>query len=78
MCETKTILVSLSLILPVAASFCINQAHTVNRVAHHSGIKSQSPGENQYKKFCLNGGDGYYLVDGCIVGCNYSWLYGAK
>ena len=38
MCETKTVLVSISLIIPVAASFRINQAHTENKVGHHSEI----------------------------------------
>ena len=55
MCETKPVVVSLSLISPV--SFCIYQAHTENKVGRLSKIKSQGPCENEYKKFCLNGGD---------------------
>ena len=78
MCETKAALVSLSLILLVPISFCICQAHTENKVGHHSGIKSQGPCENEYKKFCLNRGECYYLVDGDIVGCNCTLLYGGK
>ena len=78
MFETKAVVISISKILLVAASFCIYQAQTENELGHHSEIKSQGPGENEYKKYCLNGGKGYYLVDEDIVGCNYNWLYGAK
>ena len=70
MCETKTVLVSLSLILLVAASFCIYQAHAENEVGHHGKIKIQGPCENEYKKYCFNGGECYYLVDEYIEGCN--------
>ena len=68
MCEIKAVVVSISIILLVAASFCIYQAQTENKVGHHSKIKSQGPCENDYKKFCLNGGECYYLVDEDIVG----------
>ena len=78
MCETKAVVVSISLILLVAASFCIYQAYTENKVGHHSKIKSQVHRENEYKKYCLNGGECYYLVDEDIVGCNCTWLYGGK
>ena len=78
MCETKAVIVSISLILLVVASFCIYQAQTQNKVGHHSKIKSESPCENEYKKYCLNGGECYYLVDEYIVGCNCTLLYGGK
>ena len=78
MCETKAVVVSISLILLVAASFCIYQAHTEKKVGHQSKIKSQGPCENEYKKYCLNGGECYYLVDEDILGCNCTWLYGGK
>ena len=78
MCETKAVVVSISLILLVAASFCINQAHTENKVGHHSKIKSQGPYENEYKKYCLNGGECYHLVEEDIVDCYCTWLYGGK
>ena len=74
--ETEAVVASISLILLVAASFCIYQAHTENKVGHHS--KSQGVCENEYKKSCLNGGECYYLVDEDIVGCNITWLYGGK
>ena len=70
MCEIKAVVVSISIILLVAASFCIYQAQTEIKVGHHSKIKSQGPCENEYKKFCLSGGECYYLVDDDIVGCN--------
>ena len=78
MLETKAVVVSISLFLLVAASFSIFQAQTENKVGHHSKIKSQSPCENEYKKYCLNGGKCSYLVDEDIVGCNCTWLYGGK
>ena len=47
MCEIEAVVVPISLILLVAARFCIYQAHTVNKVGHHSKIKSQDPCENE-------------------------------
>ena len=78
MYKTKAVVVSMSIILLVAASFCIKQAHTENKVGHHSKINSKGPCENEYKKYCLNGGECYYLVDEDIVGYNCAWLYGGK
>ena len=78
MCEIKAVVVSISINLLVAASLCIYQAQTENKVGHHSEIKSQGPCENEYKKYCLNDGECYYLVDEDIVGCNCTWLYGGK
>ena len=78
MFETKADVLSISLILLVAASFCLYQAQTENKVGHHSKIKSQGPCENQYKKYCLNGGKCYYLDDDDSVGCHCIWLYGRK
>ena len=53
--EAKAFVASISLLLLVAASFCIFEAHTEIKVGHHSKIKSQSPCKNEYKKYCLNG-----------------------
>ena len=78
MFETKAVVVSISLILIVAANFCIYQAQTENKVGHHSKIKSQGPCENEYKKYCLDGGKCCYLVDEDIVGCNCASLYEGK
>ena len=78
MCETKAVIASMSLILLVAASFGLYEAHTENKVGHHSKIKKQCPCENEYRKYCLNGGECYYLVDEDFVGCNCTWLYGGK
>ena len=69
MCETKAVVVSIPLILLVAASFYIYQAHTENEVGHHSRIKSQGP---------LNASECYYLVDEDIVGGDCTWLCGGK
>ena len=78
MCETKAVVVSISLILLVPASFCIYQPHTENKVGQHREITSESPCDKEYKKFCLNGGECFYLVDEDIMGCNCTWLYGGK
>ena len=78
MFETKAVVLSISLIVLVAASFCIYQAQAEIKVGHHSKIKSQGPCKNQYKKFCLNGCKCFYLVDEDIVGCKCTWLYGGK
>ena len=78
MCGTKAVAVSISLILLVAASFSIYQPHTENKVGQHREIKSESPCEKEYKKYCMNGGECYYLVDEDSVACNCTWLYGGK
>ena len=78
MCETETFVLSISLFLLVAASFCIYQAQTENKVGNYSEIKSESPCIKEYKKYCLNGGECYYLVDEDNVACNCRWLYGGK
>ena len=78
MCETKAVAVSISIILLVAARFCIYQAHTEYKVGHQSKIKNQGPCVNEYKKYCLNGGECCYLVDEDIVGRNCTWLYRGK
>ena len=49
MCETKGVVVSISLFLLVAASFCIYQVHTEKKVGQHKEIKSESPCEKGYK-----------------------------
>ena len=72
MCEIKTVLGVAALLL-LATGFCIYQVNP--KVEHHREIKSESPREKEYKKYCLNGGDCYYLVDGDIVACNCTRLY---
>ena len=78
MCETKAVLVWISILFLVAAILCIYQAQIENKVGHQGQIKSESPCEKEYKKYCLNGGECYYLVDEKIVGCNCTWIYGGK
>ena len=69
MCEIKTVLIVTPLLL-AATGFCIYQVNSENKVGHHSEIKTESPCEKEYKKYCLDGGECYYLVDENIVGCN--------
>ena len=78
MFETKTPLVWLSIILLLPATSGIYQTHTENKVGHHSEIKNQRPCEKGHKKFCLYGGECYYLADEGIVGCKRSWWFGGK
>ena len=69
MCKIKTILTVAALLL-AATGFCIYQVISEKKVGHHSEIKSESPCEKEYKKYCLNDGKCYYLEDEDIVGCN--------
>ena len=75
MCEIKPVLIVAALLL-AATSFCIYQVN--RKVGHQSEIKSQSPCEKEYKKYCLIGGECLYLDDEDIVGCNCTWLNGGK
>ena len=61
MCETKTVIILAALLL-ATTGFRINQVNSVKKVGHHSEIKSESPYEKEYKKYCLNGAERYYLV----------------
>ena len=47
MCEMKTDLVSVCLILPVAASFCMYWDYPEKNVGQYSEIKTQNPCENE-------------------------------
>ena len=75
MCDIKSVLIVAVLLLAVTG-FCTYQVKP--KVGHHSEIKRESPCEKEYKKFCLNGGECYYLDDEDIVACNCTWLYGRK
>ena len=77
MCETQIILIVAALLL-TATGLCINQVKTEKKVGHYSEIKSEGPCEKEYKKFCLNGSECFYLVDEGIVACNCTWMYGGK
>ena len=62
--------------LLVAACFCIYQAHTEKKreAIAKSNIKVVAK-MSEYQRYCLNGGESYYLVDEDIFGCKGSWLY---
>ena len=77
MCDIKTVIIVAAVVL-AATGFCIYQAQTEKKVELHSEIKSEGPCEKEYKKYCLNGGECYYLVDQAILACNCTWLYGGK
>ena len=78
MCDLETVLVSICLILLSTASFCIHRVFPGKKIGHHSKIGGQAPFGNEYTKYCLNGGECYYLIDEDIAGCNCTWLYGGK
>ena len=75
MCEIKTVSI-VAVLLLAAAGFYTYQVNP--KVEQDSEIKSESPCENEYKKYCMNGGECYYLADEDIVGCNCTWLYGGE
>ena len=75
MCEIKTVSIVVVLLV-VAAGFYTYQVNP--KVGHHREIKSESPCEEEYKKYCVNRGECYDLVDEDIVACNCTWLYGGK
>ena len=75
MCEVKRVL-NVAALQSAATGFCTYQASP--KVGHYSKIKSECPCEKEYEKYCMNGGECYYLVDEDIVACNCTWLYGGK
>ena len=77
MCEMKTVLI-VAVFLLAAAGFYTHQVNSEMKVGQHSEIKSENPCEKGYKKYCLNGGDCYYVVYEVSVACNCTWLYGRK
>ena len=77
MCEIKTVIIVAAFLLAVTG-FCIYQEKSEKKVEHHSEIQSESPCEKEYKKYCLNGGECFYLVDEDFAACNCTWMYGGK
>ena len=77
MCEIETVL-NVAVLLLATTGFCIYQIISETKVGHPSEIKTESPCGKQLKKYCLNGGECYYLVGEDIVGCNCTWLYGGQ
>ena len=75
MCEIKAVSI-VAVLLLAAGGFYTYQINSKTKVEQHSEIKRESPGENEYKKYSMNGGECYYLADEDIVGCNCTWLYG--
>ena len=69
MCQTETVSTVVALLL-AANGCCIYQVISEKKVGHLIEIKSESPSKKEYKKYCLNGGECYYLVDEDIVSCN--------
>ena len=53
----KTVLVSVCLIVLVTASFCKYWVYPEKIVGQYSEIRVQNPFENEYNKYCLNGGE---------------------
>ena len=75
MCEIKTVILVAVLLLAAAGFYTY---HANPKVGQHREIKSGSPCEKEYKNYCMNGGECYYLVDEDIVACNCTWFYGGK
>ena len=64
MCESKTVIIDAALLL-AATGFCIYQVKP--KVGHHSEIKSEGFCQKEYKKYCMKGGESFYLVNEDIV-----------
>ena len=77
MCEVKTATI-VAVLLLVAAGFYTYQVNSETKVGQHGEIKSENPSKKEYKKYCMNGGECYYLVDEDTVACNCTWFYGRK
>ncbi len=75
MCEIKTVLI-VAVLLIAAAGFYTCQVNP--KVEQHSEIKSESPCEKEYKKYCMNGVECFFLVDEDIAACNCTRMYGGK
>ena len=73
MCEIKTVTTFAALLL-AATGFCIYQVNSESKLGHHSKVKCESLCEKKYKKYCLNGGEFYYLVDEDIAACKCTWM----
>ena len=77
MCEIKTVSI-VAVLLLVAAGFYTYQVNSETKVGQHREIKSESPCGKEYKEYCMNGGECYYIVDEDFVACNCILLYGGK
>ena len=77
MCEIKTVSI-VAVLLLAAAGFYTYKVNSETKVGQNSDIKSDSPCENEYKKYFMNRGECYYLADEEIVGCNCTWLFWRK
>ena len=73
--EIKTVIIAAASLL-AATGFCVYQVNP--KVGQDSEIKSEGPCEKEYKKYCMNGGESFYLVDEGIAACNCTWMYGGK
>ena len=78
MFEMKTVVVFVCLILLGTASFCTYWVYPEKKMGQPSEIKIQNLCENEQKKFCLNGGECYFLTDEFIAGCNCTCFCGRK
>ena len=77
MCEIKTVLIVAVLLLAAAGSYTY-QVNSEAKVGQHSEIKSKSPCEKDFKKYCMNRRECTYPVDEDIVACNCTRLCGGK
>ena len=77
MWEIISVIIVAALLLAVTG-FLISLVNSEKKVGNHSEIKSESPCEKEYKKYCLNGGESSYLDDEDIVACNHKWLFEGK
>ena len=75
MCEMKFVLIVAVLVLAAA---CFYTCQVKPKVEKHREIKKEAPCEKEYKKYCMNGGECFHLVDEGFVACNCTWMYGGN
>ena len=73
MCENK-ILLLVAAILLTASGFCKYQVNSENKLTHHCEFKSERPCDKEERKYCLNGGECYYLISESSMGCKCTWF----
>ena len=62
MCEIKTVSI-VAVLLLIAADFYTYQVNSETKMGQYREIEIESPCQKEYKKYCLNGCECYYLVD---------------
>ena len=75
MCDIKFFLMPVCLILLVTASICTYRVFPdKKKLRQYSEVNKQIPSEIEYKDYCLNSGECYYLINEVFDGCICTWF----